>query len=383
MKKSKKNLPEKIASVVTMLVLIIAWFLGGQRQMQNTTEQLKVAAVSAVSFEIINGNIYQGTSTSEGLLSWQAIRSAPGYGGPLTTVISVNEEGVIEGIAIVESRETSSYLQEVTDSGLITSYLGRTIDDLPQIDGISGATLTSQSISRSVVQGSLAIGEQVFELGPAESSSSFPVPGKTDWLVIVLFVAAILVARTKFKAKKQARWTLLLSSLVLIGFYSSSQYSSATFSFLLSGMWSEGVASYTAIILLGLSVGYMIYSNKNIYCNYICPFGAAQECLGCITSPRVVRLKPPFFNWFPRLLLLTVLAMGLYFRNPGNFTYEPFGILFNMIGSTFLFALTVLVVLSSLIMHKPWCQQLCPVTQMFDFIRFNRNWAKQVWPRRG
>ena len=383
MKKSRKNHLEKIASVFTVIILIAAWFLGGQRQQLNAVQQLEQATIGSSEFLPVNAGVYEGRTAEGELSGWYIVQSAPGYGGPLSTALSVDADGNIAGVAIVESRETSTYLEKVIDSGLVDAFIDQPISSLPDVDGVSSATLSSTAISRSIAQGSNVIARQVFELDVGQSESGFPAPATLDFLLIAMFIAAIVVARVKFKRKKQARWTLLLTSIAVIGFYSSSQFSTATISYLLTGMWTQGVASYSAILLLGMSIGYMLYTNKNVYCNYICPFGAAQECLGCITNPKVVRLKHPFFTWFPRALLLSVLVLGLYFRNPGNFTFEPFGIMFNMIGSTFLFALTVLIVLSSLVIHKPWCQQLCPATQLFEFIRFNRQWIKQTIKSRG
>ena len=60
-------------------------------------------------------------------------------------------------------------------------------------------------------------------------------------------------------------------------------------------------------------------------------------------------------------------------------TYEPFGIMFGMIGSMYLFVLTVLVLLTSLAVRRPWCQTLCPVNAMTDYIKFNKMWVKQSW----
>ena len=383
MKKVRTKTIEKVASVLTVVILIAAWFMGGQRHQQNAIAQLQQATIGSSEFRPVNGSVYKGLNPEGGAAGWYTVQSAPGYGGPLTTVLSVDPEGKIAGVAIVESRETSTYLHKVTDSGLVDGFINQLVSDLPEVDGISGATLTTHAISRSIAQGSDAIARQIFELEPGAPESVFPAPAKLDFLLIAMFIAAIVTARVKFKRKKQARWALLLSSIVVIGFYSSSQFSTATLSFLLSGMWTRGVASYSAILLLSMAIGYMLYTNKNLYCSYICPFGAAQECIGCITNPKAVRLKHPLFVWFPRVILLTVLVLGLYFRNPGSFTFEPFGILFNMIGSTFLFVLTILIVLSSLVIHRPWCQQLCPVTQLFEFIRFNGQWIKQAVKSRG
>ncbi len=142
-------------------------------------------------------------------------------------------------------------------------------------------------------------------------------------------------------------------SLIFLGFFAAAPFGAGTLGFVLNGFWLDGVASYTALLLLLATIGYLLYSNKNVYCNTVCPFGAAQECIGKLNNAKACKSNHPLLIWTPRVLLTIALAMGLYFRNPSSFSFEPFGMAFNMIGGPLLFALTIAIVLTSLFVNKP------------------------------
>jgi polyferredoxin len=80
-------------------------------------------------------------------------------------------------------------------------------------------------------------------------------------------------------------------------------------------------------------------------------------------------------RWVQRVLALAVILVALVYSNPGIFTYEIAGSLFRLIGSTFLFALLGIILITALFIKRPWCNYLCPVRPVVDFIRLIRNWV--------
>ncbi|GAL03843.1 putative transcriptional regulator [Photobacterium aphoticum] len=195
---------------------------------------------------------------------------------------------------------------------------------------------------------------------------------------MVFFALAVWVSRTRSAHKVKMNTALLAGSTLLFGFHSASLYSASTMGGAIYGSWISGVANYTPFILLALSIGYIFYYNRNLYCESLCPFGAVQKCLAKVGNAKASPVRHEIFIWFPRILLLATLCLGAYFRSPAGFVYEPFGIAFGMIGGMYLFVLTVMILLTSLVVRRPWCQSLCPVNAMTDFLVFNKNWAKQA-----
>ena len=119
----------------------------------------------------------------------------------------------------------------------------------------------------------------------------------------------------------------------------------------------------------------IVLLNKNLYCDRICPFGAAQDGVNTIAGSRKqITLRWTRLKWIPRILALGIMVLGLLYQNPTRFNYEIYSVFFKLIGSVFQISLLSLVLLSSLFLVRPWCHLLCPVKPVLEWIRMMRNW---------
>ncbi|MDB1125157.1 4Fe-4S binding protein [Vibrio algarum] len=322
-------------------------------------------------------DIYQIVENNE-QKAWLAVGSGVGYGGEVNIAVRMDLEGKVEQTSILSIKDTSSYVTKVIEYGLMNSFLGSLTKGRIDVDAVSGATLTSNGIIHATSSAIDPIREQIFGYRLLERSSPFDTVSFLDGLAVLFFMLAIYISRSTSIHKNKMQWTLMLASLVIFGFYSAALISSSTMGILISGSWSSGLGNYTAIILLILTIGYILLFNKNIYCQMICPMGTTQQCLSKLTSAKSFTLKHKALSWFPRVILLVALSCGLYFRNPAAFTFEPFGIMFGMVGSIYLFIPTILLLITSLFVHRPWCKTLCPINAMTDYLLFFKDWYKQT-----
>ncbi|MGF1759898.1 FMN-binding protein [Photobacterium sagamiensis] len=378
-RKQSKPFIEKIASVASILLLISAWYLGGLRIADNQSIMLNQMLDKGSVLHTTDSGLYQVYSKLDPeSYQWVNVGTGIGYGGEMKLTVTVEPNGDIQRVAILSAKDTSSYLDKVVDGKLFDAMLGKNIKTSLVVDGISGATLSSNGLIQAVDNAADPIRKELFGYTLSEPDSALDHLSWLDIAAVLIFAAAVWVSKSRHPRKNALNWTVLVTSMILFGFYSASLFSSSTMGIMVSGSWLSGLGNYTALILLLLTVGYILAFNKNIYCQSICPFGASQQCLGKITNAKAVNLKHRFFIWFPRAILLSTLCFGVYFRNPAFFSYEPFGIMFGMVGSMYLFTLTFMIVLTSLVVHRPWCKSLCPINAMTDFLKFNKNWAKQV-----
>ncbi|WP_236688450.1 4Fe-4S binding protein [Vibrio renipiscarius] len=394
-KKSKtpnrnKNL-EKFLSVFSICLLIVAWYLGGLRPNNSQAQFFEHITSAGQEVVEVSPNLYQIVSSSSEAHStqsntdgepkaekWVSFGNGIGYGGELTIGAVFTQSGVVETISLLSSKETSSYFAKIVEEKLPESLLGKNIKTAIHIDAISGATLTSDAYSHALDQAADPVREAIYGYRLSEQASTWSYFKWLDAAALVLFAVAVWVNRTRSEHKVKMNVTLLAVSTLIFGFHSASLYSASTMGGLLYGSWISGVANYTPFILLALSIGYIFYYNRNVYCQSLCPFGAVQQCLAKVGNAKSSPVRHSFFVWFPRVLLLITLCLGAYFRSPAAFVYEPFGIAFGMIGGMYLFVLTVMIILTSLVVRRPWCQSLCPINAMTDFLIFNKNWVKQV-----
>ncbi|MGR5062511.1 4Fe-4S binding protein [Photobacterium sp. DNB22_13_2] len=396
-KSRRNNTFDKFVSILSILVLVFAWYLGGQRTNDSQAQFFESVIASDEKLIEVTPQLYlvmanssghstpghsadiepQNSNTSEPL-KWIGFGSGVGYGGELTIGAVFSNQGEVETIALLNTKETTSYFDKVVEQKLPEALLAQNIKTALSVDAISGATLTSEAYTQALNQAADPVRMQLFGYHFTETKPAWHYLKWLDVAAFVFFAAAVWVNRTRSEHKVKMNVALLAGSTLLFGFHSASLYSASTMGGLIFGTWIGGVANYTPFILLVLSIGYILYYNRNVYCQSLCPFGAVQQCLAKVGKAKASPIRQTFFIWFPRFLLLATLCLGAYFRNPAAFVYEPFGIAFGMIGGMYLFILTVMILLTSLIVRRPWCQSLCPINTLTDFVVFNKHWLKQM-----
>ncbi len=296
--------------------------------------------------------------------------------------VAVSLEGTVIGLAIIEHRETVSFLRRVLRSGLLDSLKGKKYSDPisldKDIDGVTGATYSSRSFIDAVRKASRKVASKNLGFAVAPEPSPRLLFGLAEISLIALFAFGIAVRTRRFKHKKAARWISMLLGLALLGFAFNKPLTTVLINKMLLGFWPAWqIHLYWYLLLVGILFVYTA-DNKNPYCEWFCPFGSAQECLGVIGGAKV-RIPEPahsLLRWFQRLLALGAIVLALLYRNPGLSSYEVFGAFFRLIGTNFHFILLGIVLLASLFIRRPWCSYLCPLRPVTDFIRLMRNWVK-------
>ena len=385
-KKPSKRLENTLA-VVALAIVIIAWFAGSFRAESDLAPFLKQALPQADHFEPASGRTYIAweNSDKEHLIGYVTTASADGYAGEIEMAVAVSAEGAIIGLAIVEQMETASFFQRVLRSDLLQSLKEKAYSDSfvlnKDIDGVTGATYSSRALVGAARRASRMVAS--INLGlPAIKEPSPPIQlGIPEAVLITLFVFGIIGRLKRFKYKKTARWASMLAGLSVLGFIYNKPLTLVQINKLLLGFWPAWQTHlYWYLLLAGILFIYTI-NNRNPYCEWFCPFGSTQECLGVIggAKKRIPEPYHTFLRWIQRALALLAIVLALLYRNPSISSYEVFGAFFHLIGSTFNFALLGVVLIASLFIRRPWCSYLCPLRPVTDFIRLVRSWVKTAW----
>ena len=168
--------------------------------------------------------------------------------------------------------------------------------------------------------------------------------------------------------------------MVSIGFIYAIPISLSQIASFIIGYWPEIYINLYWYLLIGGIIFVVSIDGKNPYCHWFCPFGAYQEFIGVIGSARSYR--PRRFHipmkWIQRCMAMLAIFVGLIYRQPTFATYEPFATLFNFEGNIATWILLVIITLGSLIIKRPWCNYLCPITPVVDFIGEGRRFFKEV-----
>lgn len=386
--RAKRRRTERILAVSALALIGLVWVLGAIRAEANLLEAVRQAMPQASHFERVNDGVYSAwvDRSERELIGYVAIGTANGYGGPLQLAVATDLNGEIVGLSIVAHKETPNWFDRVVSKGLLDALIGKSHADRFElgldVDAVTGATYTSRALAEAAMEGSQAAAR---ELGLSVSQPKAPAIrfGLPEIAVLGLFLVGYIGHRQGFKYKKQVRWGSMLTGLIVLGFIYNIPITVAYFGKLLLGYWPQWQTNLYWYFLLGGLLFVVTADNKNPYCEWFCPFGAAQECMGLIGGAKVYSLRRHrnWLAWVQRGLALTAILLGIFFRNPGLSSFEIFGTLFSLFGSSLQIALLALVLVVAMFVKRPWCTYLCPIHPIVEFIRIMREWATELWQR--
>jgi spermidine synthase len=289
------------------------------------------------------------------------LSNIPGYGGPIDLAVVMDPEGNLREVRVLESRETPSYLALV--SGWMEMFKGQNVlrpGAFAAIDGVSGATITSNAILRTVQTASGRFAADVLGKTAPETPAPPPRqgPDKEFWWLLIFLAAALFL---RIRPRPWPRRLLLLASVSVLGIWLNLQYSTQHVFTLLGGGLVTG---WTAAFLLVGALPVFAVLFGNVYCGYVCPFGALQELVGELRPARW-NTDPPkeiwrYARWVKYLLLFLVVALYAITRDYAVLSADPLTTVFSPASDRrMLFAAAGLLVLS-IPYRRFWCRNLCP-----------------------
>lgn len=324
-----------------------------------------------------------------GAYAFEASVLAPGvrgYGGAIDLGTAVRADGTLQEVRILRSRETPSYLELVRP--WIMQLEGKRFfgtHGAEPVDGVSGATITSNAILDTLRQSVPVFAQGVLHLS-GELSAQTPKRGADRaflWLT-GFFVAAVLLRR---RPGVWRRRLFLAASVAVLGYGRNLQYSAQhVFSLLsLESFPEPWTASFFLIVLLPI----LTIGAGNVYCGYVCPFGALQELVGDC-RPRGLDTGPSkpvwrYMRWVKYGLLCLLAVLFALTRDFTLFGVDPLVTFWGQgRGGTALY-LALAVLALSFFFPRFWCRNLCPAgafLALFKKVRVFRRLSPSTFPAR-
>ena len=174
----------------------------------------------------------------------------------------------------------------------------------------------------------------------------------------------------------------MLVGMIILGFMYNRPLTLVYITKLTLGYWPQWRTNLYWYFLVGGVLLIFIFNNRNAYCGWFCPFGAAQECMGVIGGGGLPRSRyHNAMRVLQRMLALMAILIGIYFRSPGLSNYELYGTLFGLVGTTIQFAVLGVVLIVAMFIKRPWCNYLCPIRPALEIINIFRGWVKGLWKK--
>ena len=307
-----------------------------------------------------------------------------GYNSTTPLTIFLDENDRISEVEICENRETRGYLNKVINSGYLDLWDGLTPKEAAthNVDAVSGCTFTSIAVAQSL---------QIRMQDLSKEKGKIAIDSKLLARQICIVLVTILSAICFFNPNKTKtlRYVTLLLSIAILGFWTNSLLSLALFYNWMTNGISLAI-QLPLLIIAVLAILLPLFTKKSFYCQYLCPFGAAQEFVGGIglkvkgkrgqqtTDNRQQTLftKANIFNFFAvlrKVILLTLLIIVALGVGLDLSVVEPFPI-FNYQSIGFGVAIfAAVIIVASVFIKKPWCNHLCPTGTLLESFRRLRN----------
>lgn len=292
--------------------------------------------------------------------------SIEGFGGNIPFAIIFNHKDKISQLYLFENSETPSWIETLRKDGLLDKWNGLSAGQALElhVDAVSGATYSSSAIIESMQ----------FRL--SQFTSSNPACVTNNWLnVLGVVLSFVVLAFAIFsflipEIANRMRIFLLIASIGILGFWQGKFISMALLhNWLINGMniWAQ----IFLLIVLFLSVLLPLITNKSFYCQFVCPFGAAQELVGKLNKRKIILdgivskiLKYIKFVYLFIVALLIVVAVDFSIEN-----LEPFSAFKYKFASISVLILAVIMLFLSIFISKPWCRFFCPTGALLSLFR--------------
>jgi len=369
--------------------------LGGTRTSLRFTDPLQASDAAelfpeADSLEPIPGSssrwrVLDATGAELGTL----LRTSPasdavvGYQGPSDTIVGFGPDERFAGLTLLktyDNEEYAVYLRE--DEYFRAQFKGLTLAELAGLDwleagieGVSGSTLISNSITEGMVLAAQA--ERAASRAPALDWQ----PRDIGTALVVLF--GLVIGMSSLRSDERLRPVFLCVLVGYLGFVNGDMLSQA----LLVGWAQHGIPWQTAsglVLLTGAALLIPITTKRNTYCSHICPHGALQQLVKrrlpwqAEVPKRLARALRPL----PFALLVVCVLVPMTGSAFSLVDLEPFDAYVFTVAGWPTLAVAAVGLLASLFVPMAYCKHGCPTGALLEFLRWNNKsdeWSTRDW----
>lgn len=297
-----------------------------------------------------------------------------GYQGPTESRIGIAPDGTLTAITVGSSFDNEPYVTYVRDDDYFRSLFAKyQLKELAQLDlqaagveGVSGATMTSLAVARSLVKAAADFDHQQLQAKTVTQSRTDPNRAVVTVAIIAL---GLLLGFTRLKGYTWLRRSYQVLVIVVLGLIHGELLSLAMF----VGWAQSGLPRHALglICLSAAAIAVPIVAKQNVYCSHLCPHGAVQQLL-----PRRFRYTGRLPKWLQRglisirpLLLAWVVFVAMTQAPFSLVDIEPFDAYSWRAAAWPTCVIAIAGLVSSLFIPMAYCRFGCPTGAVLDYVR--------------
>ncbi|MGC8844374.1 MAG: FMN-binding protein, partial [Candidatus Hydrogenedens sp.] len=308
-----------------------------------------------------------------------------GYGGEMDIAVKVSREGNIENIKVIQSNETPDYLSRVEDYFFL--YKGKNIfqpESISEIDSVSGATTTADAVKRAVQFAGKEFAQiiQSNNITQTKTSFNYDFSAPTTYSIYIFLLFILLAIIFRFFHSDLLRTLWLICVVLILGFWLNIQYGLYFIVQLLYVDKLQFHLNVPTLLIIGIPV--LILINGNIYCGYLCPFGALSELISKLDwiNKKIIPTKQTWYitRQFKYILAFVFFSTYFFKREVKMIDIDPLLSFFTLDISNYITIFGICVLLASFLYNRFWCRVLCPTGAFLSLIQslriFSFFWQK-------
>jgi NosR/NirI family nitrous oxide reductase transcriptional regulator len=301
--------------------------------------------------------------------------SVAGYQGPSEVIMALDADGRTQQLSLRRTYDNKPYVNYLNDEPWFwQTFREKRLQQLAtldleeeQVEGVSGATMTSVAVAETIVTAA----RQYEERQSAAATQIQRV--KIHWTrhdtstAFVLF-GAIVIGMTRLRGSRRVRigWNVMLAGY--FGLVTGNLISLAV----VTGWAAQGFAWRLApgmAAVLVISFILPVTTKRNLYCSHICPHGAIQQLVR-----RGVRWKNGVrwlrrMKWLPGITLGSAVVVTLLKLDWNLAAWEPFNAYIWYVAGTSSIVLAVVSIMVSSAVPMAYCRYACATGRLLEYLR--------------
>ena len=332
---------------------------------------------------------YKEVSNDQGLAGYifqtrDFTHTVYGYGGPIGLILFVKPDGTLIDFRFTQTYETRRYIRYIR--GWLDALKGRRVfgpAPMNNVHAVSGATLTTRAVLRLMRTAGQQFATEVLAQESLHTQDN-PIALVRVHKGLLLFIAGLfLAAAAIFHGKLWSRMAVLVYTTGTFGFWLNKQYSTDHIMRVLE--WDNILSGSPESLALLIGVPTLILLLGNLYCGYLCPFGAIQELVGLLVpkrfKPRLSHTTVQGARFGKYAVLFAIVISVFAFKNQDGFLIDPLTTVFNtqLWPELFVTPLWLFLGIGILFVTRFWCRYLCPTGAFLSLL--NRcAWLQHLLP---